>query len=177
MLGSRWFRLITWFKYLLVIWSWIKNFSTLCSNHPSIEVEIRIELLWRLHELCKAPGIAPGNIKCCHYHHQYHHDHHHQYCCCLVAKLCSTLCDPVDCSMPDVSVLLCLLEFAQTHVYCVSNAIKSSHPLLPPSPPALNLSQHQGLFQWVSCLHQVAKIMELQIQHQSFQWIFRVDLL
>ena len=173
MLDSRWFGLISCFKYLLVIWSWIKNFSTLCSTHPSIEVEIRIELLWRLHELCKAPGIALGNIKCCHHHHQ----HHHQYCCCLVAKLCSTLCDPMDCSIPGMPVLLCLLEFAQTHVHWVSDAIQPSHPLLPSSPPALNLSQHQGLFQWVSSLHQIAKILELQIQHQSFQWIFRVDFL
>ena len=61
----------------------------------------------------------------------------------------------------------------QTHVHQVSDAIQPSHPLSSPSPPALNISQHQGLFQWVSSSHQVAKILELQ--HQSFQWIFRVD--
>ena len=55
--------------------------------------------------------------------------------------------------------------------------IQPSHPLLPPSPPAFNLSQHQGLFQWVYSLHQVVKVLELQFQHQSFQWIFRVDFL
>ena len=66
-----------------------------------------------------------------------------------------------------------LLEFAQTRVHCISDAIQPSHPLLSPSPPALNLSQHQGLFQWVSSLHHVAKILELW--HQSFQWIFRID--
>ena len=62
------------------------------------------------------------------------------------------------------------------------DAIQPSHPLSPPSPPAFNLSQHQGLFQWVSSLHQVAKVLELQLQHQSFQWIvglisFRIDWL
>ena len=57
------------------------------------------------------------------------------------------------------------------------NAIQPSHPLLPPSPLALNLSQHQGLFQWVNSSHQVAKMLEFQLQHQSFQWIFRVDFL
>ena len=66
-------------------------------------------------------------------------------------------------------------EFTQTHVHWVSDAIQSSHPLSSPSPPALNLSQHQGLFQWVRSLHQVAKVLELQ--QWSFQWIFRTDIL
>ena len=63
------------------------------------------------------------------------------------------------------------------HDHRVSDAIQPSHPLSSPSPPALNLSQHQGLFQWVSSSHQVAKVLEFQLQHQSFQWIFRTDLL
>ena len=63
-----------------------------------------------------------------------------------------------------------LPEFTQTHVYWVSDAIQPSHPLLSPSPPALNLSAHQGLFTWVSSSHQVAKVLEFQLQHQSFQW-------
>ena len=67
------------------------------------------------------------------------------------------------------------LYFAQTHVRWVSEAIQSSHPLSPSSLPALNLSQHHGLFQWVSSMHQVAKVLEFQ--HQSFQWIFSVDFL
>ena len=70
-----------------------------------------------------------------------------------------------------------LLEFTQTHVHWVSDAIQPSHPLSSPSPPAFNLSQHQGLFKWVSSSHQVAKVLELHLQHQSFQWIFRVDFL
>ena len=70
-----------------------------------------------------------------------------------------------------------LLEHAQTHVHRVSDAIQPSHRLLSPSPPVFNLSQHQGLFQWVSFSHQVAKVLELQLQHQSFQWGFRVGCL
>ena len=72
-------------------------------------------------------------------------------CCCSAAQACPTLCDPMDCSMSGIPVLL---EFVQVHVYCISDAIQPSHPLTPSSPPALNLSQHQGLFQWVICLHQ-----------------------
>ena len=71
-------------------------------------------------------------------------------CCCSVTKSCLTLCDPMDCSTPGFLVLHYLLEFAQTHVHWVNDAIQTSHLLLPPSPPALNLSQHQGLFQWAN---------------------------
>ena len=87
---------------------------------------------------------------------------------------CLTLCNPMDCSMSGLPVLHCLPEFTQTHVHWVGDAIQPSHPLSPPSPPALNLSQHQSLFQWVSSSHQVAKVLELQLQHQSFQWILRM---
>ena len=93
-------------------------------------------------------------------------------CCCSVAKSCPALCDPVDYSTP---ALHCLLEFAQTHVHRVDDALQPSHTLLPPSPPGFNLSHHQCLFQWVNSLHQVANVLEHQ--HQSFQWIFRVDFL
>ena len=68
-------------------------------------------------------------------------------------------------------------RFAQTHVLWVGDAIQPSHPLSTPFPPAFNLFQHQGLFQWVSSLDQVAKVLEFQLQHQSFQWIFRTDFL
>ena len=70
-----------------------------------------------------------------------------------VAQSCPILCDPMDCSMPGFSVLHQLPELAQTHVHCVSDAIQPSQPLLSPSPPAFNPSQHQGLFQWVSSSH------------------------
>ena len=86
-----------------------------------------------------------------------------------VAQSCPTLCNPMDCSMPGLPVLHQLPEFTQTHVHCVSDAIQQSHSLSSPSPPALNLSQHQGLFKGVSSSHQVAKVLEFQLQHQSFQ--------
>ena len=70
-----------------------------------------------------------------------------------------------------------LPEFTQTHVNWVGDAIQPSHPWSSPSPPALNLSQHQGLFKWVSSLHQVAKVLESQLQHQSYQWTHMTDLL
>ena len=91
------------------------------------------------------------------------------YCCSSVVKSCPALCDSKNCSTPGFPDLHYLLEFAQTHVYLVSDAIQPSHPLLSPSSLAHNLSQHQGLFQPVGSLQQVAKELELQFQHQSFQ--------
>ena len=87
------------------------------------------------------------------------------------AQSCPTLCDPVNCSMPGLPVHCQLLELAQTHV---NDTIQPSHPLSPPSSPALNLSQHQDLFKWDSSSHQVAIVLELQLQHQSFQWTPRI---
>ena len=98
------------------------------------------------------------------------------FCCCSVTKSCPTLCDPLNCRTPVFAILHYLSEFAQTHVHWVIDAIQPSEPLSPPSPPALSLSQHQS-FKWVDCSHQVAKVLELQLQHQSFPWIFRVDFL
>ena len=94
--------------------------------------------------------------------------------CCSVTQLCLMLYDPMDYSVPDFPALHYFLEFAQTHVYRVDDGIEWSHPLSSPS-PAVNLSQHQGLFQWVVSSHLVAKVLKLR--HQSFQWIFRVDFL
>ena len=138
-----------------------------------------------------------------------------------VAQLCLTLCSPMDCSMPGIPVLHHLPELAQTYLHWVGDAIQPSHPLLSPSPPAFNLSQHQGLFQWIrkwqptlvffpgeshgrgawqatvhgvtrvghdlatkererereSSLHQVAKVLEFQLQHQTYPWTPRTDLL
>ena len=81
----------------------------------------------------------------------------------------------MDCSIPGLNVPHHLPKFAQLHVYCISNAIQPSHPLKPSSPSALNLSQPQRLFQWVSCSHQMTKILTFQLQHQSFQRVFRTD--
>ena len=96
---------------------------------------------------------------------------------CSVTQLCLTLCDPMNRSTPGLPVHHQLPEATQTHVHWVGDAIQPSHPLSSPSPPALNLSQHQGLYTWVSSLHQVAKVLEFQFQHQSFQWTPGTDLL
>ena len=89
---------------------------------------------------------------------------------------CLMLYDPVDHSMPGLPVHHQLLEFTQTQVHCVRDAIQPSHPLSS-SLSVFNLSQHQGLFQWVGFLQQVTKVLEFQLQHQSFQWTFRTHLL
>ena len=83
----------------------------------------------------------------------------------------------MDCSMPGLPVHHRLLELTQTHVHLVGDAIQPSHPLSSPSPPAFNLSQHQGLFKWVSSSHEVAKVSGFQLQRHSFQWTPRTDLL
>ena len=93
-------------------------------------------------------------------------------CCCSVAKSCLTLCDCLGCSMP---LSFIISQFAQTQVLWIGDAIQPSDSLLCPSPPALSFFQHQCLFQWVGSLHQEARVLELQLYHQSFQWIFRVD--
>ena len=85
------------------------------------------------------------------------------------------LCNSMDCSMPGLPVHHQLQKFTQTHVHWVGDAIQPSHLLSSPSPPTFNHSQQQDLFQWVSSSHQVAKVLEFQLHHQSFQWIFRTD--
>ena len=88
-----------------------------------------------------------------------------------VAQSCSTLCNPKDCNTPGFPVHHQLLELAYTQVHQVGDAIQPSHPLLSLSPPAFNLSQHWGLFQWVNSSHKMARVLELQLQHQSFKWM------
>ena len=95
--------------------------------------------------------------------------------CFSVSQACPSLRDPMGCSTSGFPVLHHLPELAQAHVHWVSDTIQPSCPLSPPS-PAFNLSQHQGLFQWVSSSHQVAKVLELQLQHSSFPWLFSVPL-
>ena len=94
-----------------------------------------------------------------------------------VAQSCLTLWDTMNRSTPGLPVQHQLPEPTQTHVHWVGDAIQPSHPLSSPSPTVLNLSQHQGLLKWVSSSHQLAKVLELQLQHQSFQWTPRTDLL
>ena len=104
--------------------------------------------------------------------------------CCIVsesvssvAQSCPTLCNPINCSIPGHPVHHQLPEFTQTHVHRLSNAIQPSHPLSSPSPPAPNPSQHQSLFQWVNFSHEVAKVLQFQLQHHSFQRTPRTGLL
>ena len=99
-----------------------------------------------------------------------------------VTQSCLTLCNPMNCSTPGLPVHHQLSELVQTHAQWVWDAIQPFYHLSSPSPPAFNLSQHQGLFQWVSSSHQVAKVLEFQLHHQSFKWYsglisFRVDWL
>ena len=94
-----------------------------------------------------------------------------------VSQSCPALCDPMNCSTPGLPVHHQLPEFTQTHIHRVSDAIQPSHPRSSPSPPAPNPSQHQSLFQWVNSSHEVAKVLEFQRQHHSFQRNPRADLL
>ena len=91
-----------------------------------------------------------------------------------VTQSCPTVWDSKDCTTPGFPVHHQLPEMAQTHVHWLGDAIQLLHPLLSPSLPAFNFSQHLGLFQWVSSSHQVVRVLELQLHHQSFQWIFRM---
>ena len=100
--------------------------------------------------------------------------------CCSITKPWPTLCDPMDGGVQACEAFLSFtisLSLFRLMVHWVDDAIQPSHPLLPPSPTAFNLSQHQGLIQWISSLFHVAKELEFQLRHQSFQWIFKVDFL
>ena len=101
---------------------------------------------------CKPPVRALSYIKCL---------LKHQFS--SVAQSCPTLCDPMNRSTPGLPVHHQLPEFTQTHIHQVGDAIQPPHSLSSPSPPALNLSQHQGLFQWVSSSHEVARVLEFQL--------------
>ena len=127
-----------WVFWVPRVWLGIK---CLVSGRSSDWGEISMLLLG------KASRGAPGQV----------------FFCCLVAQSCPTLCNPMDCSTPGFPVLHHLPEIAQTHVHWDSDSIQPSHPLLPPSPLAFNFSQHQGLFQWISSLHQVARVLELNL--------------
>ena len=101
----------------------------------------------------------------------------HMYQFSSMAQSCPTLCDPMNCSRPGLPVRHQLPEFIYTHIHQVGDAVQPSHPLLSPSPSAPNPFQRQGLFKWVNTSHEVAKVLEFQLQHQSFQWTPRTDLL
>ena len=94
-----------------------------------------------------------------------------------VTQSCLTVCNPMDCSMSVLLVHHQLPEVTQTHVHWIHDAIQPYHALSSPSPPTFNHSQHQGLFKSASSSYQVAKVLEFQLQHQSFQWIIRTGFL
>ena len=94
-----------------------------------------------------------------------------------ITQSCLTLFDPMDCSTAGLPVPQHLPGIAQVHIHCIGEGVQPSHPLKPSSPSALNLSQDQGLFHRVICSHQMTIILELQLQHQSFQRNPRADLL
>ena len=98
-------------------------------------------------------------------------------CCCSAAKSCLALCNPMNYSTLGFPALHYLLEFVQTHIHWVSDAIQRSHLLPPPSLFAFYFSQHQGLFQMSRLFTSMARVLELQLQHQSFRWPFRTDFL
>ena len=125
--------------------------------------------LWNRAPLSTTPGLL--ELTCC------CNNGHQSIQFSSVARSCLTLCDPIYHNMPGFPVQHQLPELAQTHVHWVSDAIQPSHPLSSPSPPVLSLAQHQGIFQGVSSLHQVPKVLEFQLPDQLFQWIFRTDLL
>ena len=95
--------------------------------------------------------------------------------CCSVAQSCLSLCNPTNCSMPGFPILHHFLELAQTHIHQVGDAIPPSYPLPSHSPPPFSLAQHQGSFQMSQFFTSCGQSIDTQLQHQSFQWIFRVD--
>ena len=144
--------------------SWYSPYGNSIEVHQKLKIELPYDLaisLWNIYlketkTLTWKPSVHCSNI-------------------CSVARLCLTLCNPMDCSMPGSSVLHYLPKFAQIHVHWIGDAIYLilCGPLL--LLPSVFLSI--GIFQWVSSSHQVAEVLELQLQHQSFQLILRVDFL
>ena len=116
---------------------------------------------WLKAGVCTGERPELGHVRLCLETVQRPLSHSVQFSC--VAQSCPILCNPMNCSTPDLPVHHQLLEFTQTHIHWVSEAIQPSHPLSSPSPPAPNPSQHQSLLQWVNSSHQVAKVLEFQL--------------
>ena len=144
---------------------------------PTILVDgVQIPVCFSYKSVCRFPKSQGGRIRG----KKWEHGHFVtlKNCCCYsVTKSFPTLCDSMDYHAPGFPVLHYLLKFVQIHFHWVDEAIQPSLPLLPFSPFAFNLSQHQGLFQWVGSSQQVAKLLKLQLQYPSLQWIFRIDFL
>ena len=163
-------------KDAIFIWEQISVISTLrgsCqSTSPHLIWCIRCCLLVISFQKSRLPGSLPWILALFFlstYHLSAHHlsiffkkiINHFYFYRCTVTQSCLTLCSLMDCSAPGFPILHYLLEFAQIHVHWFGGAIQPFHSLSPPSPPALSLSQHRGLFQWVSSLNQVALFINL----------------
>ena len=168
------------YRWLINTWKYAKHHSLLekCKSKPQwgiISHWSECPSLKSLQTINAGEGIEKGSLL---------------HCCSVQSLNRVCLCDPMNHSTPGLPVHHQLPESTQTHMHWPGDAIQPSHPLLSPSPPALNLSQHQGLFKWVSSLHQVAKVLSFSINsnikvlhiwtstsNQSFQWTPRTDLL
>ena len=139
-------------KLILVLWKWKRNQKPLARSHDSQGGfrSSHVAWVWFVLKIVQFTSVA---------------------------QLCLTLCDPMKSSTPGFPVYHQLPEFTQTHSHQVSDAIQPSHPLSSPSPPDPSPSQYQSLFQWVNSSHEVAKVLEFQLHHQSFQRNPRTDLL
>ena len=166
------------FKPLFVIWCFSKNTSSMLGRRISARAILGFQIFKKdFYLFCQSWG-SQTSLLCppqCSWFLVEFYPEGIQFS--SVIQSCTILCNPMDYNMPSFPVHQQLPELTQTHVYRVSDAIQPSHPLSCPSAPPFNLSQYQGLFKWVSYLHQMAKVLEFQFQHQSFQWIFRTDSL
>ena len=144
-----------------VVWSFFASSNSQIFNTVLLIISVMLNIKYLEHicfmigTLCFLTDISP-------FHHLPSPCNHHSslflYCCyCSVAKSYPTLCNPMDCPSPS-------LQFSQTHVHCISDAIQTSHPLSSASSPAFNLSQHHSLFQWISSSHNIAKVSFLWVQ-------------
>ena len=147
--------------------------------HPEedhkLNEKIAFRMGWNIWKQCNWQGINLQNIQTA-YEAQCIYIKSVQFSC-SVAQLCLTLCDPMNQSTPGLPGHHQLTEFTQTHVHWVGDAIQQSHPLSFPSLPAPNPSKCQGFVQRVNSSHEVAKVLEFQLRHQSFQWTPRTDCL
>ena len=147
--------------------------STFCFVSPLVALRCSVSSCWTWNEREEKPFLLEVPSWKRHavlYSHSFSKIPLHSVQFSSVTQLCPTLCDPMNRSTPGLPVHHQLPEFIQAHVHWVGDAIQLPHPLSSPSPPAPNPSQHQGLFQWINSLHEVAKVLEFQLQHQSFQW-------
>ena len=184
--GHNWATDLIWSDWKVALSSCLETICILCYIYPAQSLNLGVSSLWVQSHLCLllCNSVVEYLAIICKYLFVYSAVRFEMWKSKSKSKLsfssfqsCPTLCDLMDCSTTGLPVHHQLPESTQTHIHWVGDAIQPLHPLLSPFLPALNLSQHQGLFKWVSSSHQVANVLEFQPQHQSFQWIFRTDFL